>query len=373
MDNTDKYKELKFEHIIMEGTHYEIGRFRGETIKKYPSEVDFFSSPLKGEDFLSVDEVDKIMRVYDEFCPGLNEEILGFSHSLGIAQEQIVYYSNSFGRSCNCSQMVVLPSITKDHHTYVGRSYEFSIDDELRLCTTRVKGKAAHIGFSLFLFGRFDGINEHGLCVTMSASTPGKLPEGEGCKFWVVIRSLLDNCKDVSDALQLMNHIPISANTNFLLADKSGKAVLVEVACFKGKRKIGIKNSKNLLVSTNHYTIQDMLQYDVNRMWQSIERYNIIDSRIKESIQNIEKDTLRSLLSRKMPGGVCCHHYEDGLGTLRSMLFDVSNQVVDICFGPPSMNQWRTFGFDEPVGSREYTAKYYEEPPKNPEEFWRKI
>ena len=373
MENINNYKQLKFEHIVMQGTHYEIGQFRGETIKKYADELAFFTSPLKGEEFLSVAEVNKIMKVYDEFCPGLNQEILGFADSLGIEQEKVVYYANSFGTSCNCSQMVVLPTITKNHHTYVARSYEYFIYDELRLCTTRVTGKAAHIGFSLFLFGRFDGINEHGLCVTMSASTPGKLPESKGCTFWVVIRSLLDNCKDVSDALQLIKSMPISANTNFLLADKSGQAVLVEVACFNGKTKIGIKNSNEYLVSTNHYTTDDTIPYTVNKMWQSVKRYNIMHSAIKDNVQNIDKDTLKNILSKKMPNGVCCHQFDDGLGTLRSMLFDVTNQAVDICFGPPSINKWKSFGFNDAVGTRQYSANYYNEPAPKPKTFWSKI
>lgn len=368
-----EYNELIFEHIVSEGSSYEVGKFRGDTIKKYPSEVEYFSSPLEGNDYLSVREVDKIMQVFDKYCPGLNEEILGFADSLEIPHEKVVFYANSYENSCNCSQFAALTPITKDNQIYVGRSYEYSTDDELRLCTTRVKGKASHIGFSLHHFGRFDGINEHGLCVTMSAAVPGVVPKSEGCKFWVVIRSLLDNCKDISDAKQLLSQIPISDNANFLLVDKSGKGILVEIACFENKINISYKNSEKYLISTNHYTTEDMIKFNYNRMWQSIERYNIIESQIISSSPNVEINTLKSILANKMPEGVCCHHFEDGLGTLRSMLFNVSKQETEICFGPPSINKWRKFKLNDPVGSKEYIAKYYEELPKNPEQFWGKI
>ncbi|MFD1906382.1 carcinine hydrolase/isopenicillin-N N-acyltransferase family protein [Paenibacillus rhizoplanae] len=56
--------------------------------------------------------------------------------------------------------------------------------NQLLLSTTRVKGKPAHTGFALQLFGRYDGMNEAGLTVT---TTSGRIrPEmtGEGFVFF---------------------------------------------------------------------------------------------------------------------------------------------------------------------------------------------
>jgi len=56
----------------------------------------------------------------------------------------------------------VLPGLTASGHVLLGRSYAFDDTmDDLQLCTTRVAGKYAHVGFSLLLLGRLDGLNEH--------------------------------------------------------------------------------------------------------------------------------------------------------------------------------------------------------------------
>jgi len=65
-----------------------------------------------------------------------------------------------------------------DRRVYVGRSYELNpAEEDLCLVTTRIEGKAMHVGFSTLFIGRLDGINDYGVVVTMSAGvTP---PERE--------------------------------------------------------------------------------------------------------------------------------------------------------------------------------------------------
>jgi len=36
------------------------------------------------------------------------------------------------------------------------------------------------------------------------------------------------------------------------------------------------------------------------------------------------------------------------------MLFDITNCSVDVCFGAPTHNEWRTFKLEDPVGMKEY-------------------
>lgn len=110
------------------------------------------------------------------------------------------------------------------------------LQDDFRLCTTRIHGKAAHMGFSLLQFGRIDGMNEHGLCITMSAGCPLVQPVEEGCRFWAVVRTVLDRCHSVPEALEIIQSIPISFHLNLLLTDKHGESALIEM--FSSKRAI---------------------------------------------------------------------------------------------------------------------------------------
>jgi len=146
--------------------------------------------------------------MFDRWCPGLNEEIQGFVEALGVAPVQVIYYSMTCLKP-RCSQMVLLPGITKNGHILMARSYEYAYQsDDFTLTSTSVRGKYAHMSSSVLQLGRDEGINEYGLGVTMSscgfpvgALDGMRKPAIRGLQFWAVIRALLENCKDVGEAL----------------------------------------------------------------------------------------------------------------------------------------------------------------------------
>jgi Predicted choloylglycine hydrolase len=204
-------------------------------------------------------------------------------------------------------------------------------------------------------FGRYDGINEKGLCVTMSNGAPCIMSEEEGLRFWMVIRILLDKCKDVDEAINLIEELPISSFCNLIITDKNDEAVLVEISnSVKTFKKICPDSKEGYVCSTNHYTLPEMQSLVKNRMQQSVDRYNSIVNTLKADI--ISKETLKELLSTKIPDGLACHYYHDGLGTLWSILFDVTNLKADICFGSPVVNKWYTFDLNSSEGIKVYKA-----------------
>lgn len=348
-------KEMIYTHVILDGTAYEVGRIQGEMLQSNAQYVQWLTSSTAGN--VSREDADKMFKYFDRYCPGINEEVAGLADSLKVDPARIAYYTFSATLSGQCSHMAVLPGITQNRHVLVGRSYEWNDEDELRLCTTRIRGKAAHIGFSLMQLGRYDGFNEHGLGVTMSSGVPRSSPQVEGLKFWAVIRTILDNCKTVVDALDLIAEIPMSFNWNLILADKNGEAALVEIACQnRAIKKINDSTPDQFICATNHYTLPEMLAYDTNRMRQSVARYNAIQKGIKSCASNVRCEDIRQILTGRVPEGVCCHYYKDGLGTLWSMIFYITAGTVEICFGSPQANSWRKFDLSGEPGVRQYKA-----------------
>jgi hypothetical protein len=326
----------------------------------------------------------------DKYCPGIGEEIQGAADAFGVPVEEIAFLGgknkeNGFSpipvgdeivtRGSHCSHFVVLPSASEDGRLYAGQNEDCGLGDlDLRLCTTRVQGKAAHIGFSDMIFGRVQGMNEHGFCVTTSWGAPGVWLKGEGLPYFAVVRILLDRCQTVDEALEVIAGLPIAWCTNYIVADRGGEAALVEVAyAHRGVRRIGPESREQFLCATNHYTLSAMRPYDTGRMRQSVERYGIITSRLKSAIPHVSKDAVRGILSEPLPEGVCLHHYSSRLGTLWSMVFDVMDTSVDICFGAPSStrNAWHTFGLQDPVGVTEYRAHLPDE--SAPPGFWKRL
>ncbi len=373
MTTQPNIRNFTYTHAVLEGTAYEVGRQQGEIIQRIPAAAKFFTSPLPERGPLSPREAEAFLKFFATYCPGLNEEIDGFAHALGASPEQVVYYAFTYQPGGHCSHFAALPSLTEDGHLLVGRNYDFNPEmSDLRLVTVRIAGRPVHTGFSEVLFGRDDGINEHGLCATMSAGAPMAPTEPGGCMFWAVIRTVLDRCATVDEAIELIQTIPISFNFNLLLADRTGQAALMEIASSRrGVKRIGPGTPDQFLVVTNHYNLPEMKPYDLGRMWNSLLRYRAVQSRLQAAAPRINCETMRGILSDPVPQGVCGYFYTEYLGTLWSEVIDVTAGTLEVCFGAASHNPWRSFDLHSPRGVTEYPVQLPDL--QAPPVFWKKL
>ncbi len=365
-----------FQHLILDGTAYDVGKMQGKVLKNnkemrtrieksistFLAQSGFLSSAKSNLKKMGFSDFKELQAFFEEYCPGLNEEMQGFADGLGIELTEVPFYSATYTVPKNCSQMAVLSSVTNDKHVYAGRSYEWTYTEEdLRLCTTRIKGKAKHIGFSIFLFGRADGINEHGVSVTFTGGGIFGVPcKQKGFQNHLIIRSILDNCRSVDDAMKFIQKIPISGFFNLMITDKSSNAALVE--CADGTcdiKQIDNDSEDRCLFSTNHYTLPATVksnELNCGIIGQSKKRYQLLASTLRKNAQTISKETLQTIFSRRFPEGICDHYYSEGFGTVWSMIFDVTSRQADICFGAPTHNKWRLFSLDEPASVKQYPA-----------------
>jgi predicted choloylglycine hydrolase len=257
-----------------------------------------------------------------------------------------------------------LSSATDDKHVYVGRSYEYNQkENDFRLCVARIKGKTKHIGFTEFLLGRDDGMNDHGLCVTFSGGgTFKRHPTKKGFNFFLVVRGLLDNCRTVTEAEEHLKKIPVSGYWNLLITDKNNDATLIQF--FDGEHglsRIGEDSAKQFLFSTNHYVLPNMVKYRKYAgdwiLKNSKKRFELINATLSHASPKISKESIRTLLSKEIYDGVCGHYYKDYFGTLFSIIYDLTDLKTDACFGAPTHNAWRSnFSLDDPHGVRNYSA-----------------
>jgi predicted choloylglycine hydrolase len=262
----------------------------------------------------------------------------------------------------NCSQLDVLSSATKDRHTYAARSYEWSHrEEDLMLFTVREKGKAQHIGFSCILFGRYDGLNEYGLVVSTTGGGIFGVPfKQRGPMNWLVVRSLLEQCVSVDNALKRLESMPMAGYFSLMLADKQDHAALFEFADgHRGVKRITKDDPEPYMFSVNHFRLPETQEF--NRLNSGIIRHSriresIITKWYEESAQRISKQDIQSLFATEHPLGLCNHFYNDYFGTLWSMIFEVTKNSVDVCFSAPTHNEYRSFGLNDPSGVTEYQA-----------------
>lgn len=333
------------------GSDYEIGYQLG---KRAMENLQFLQMQKNDTEMFSDLQATQMNEMFDRYCPGLSNELQGFADAVGVSEKQLYYYAGTY-LTPGCSLIAVLPKLTKDSHVLVARNYEFSHKmDDFSFGKTKVNGKYEHIGSSSMLFGRSEGINECGLMIGQTSCglpvgnfEPMRKPMVTGLQFWAVIRSLLENCKDVEEALKTVLDMPIAYNINLLMADKTGKAVLLETFDgIKEWKSIDATTDEQYLHSTNHAHLPKMKQFSPIVMEHSACRYDFI-SKYMEKACKLTISDLKALLLAEYPNGLCCRWYEEFFGTVRSMVFDVTAGTVEICWGGLVENGWSTYYFNQ--------------------------
>jgi hypothetical protein len=263
-----------------------------------------------------------------------------------------------------CTHAVALPGITANRHLLVARNYDMGLAEaDLCLCTTRIEGRLSHLGFSDMCLGRLDGINQHGLCVTLSNAW-GQIPESwqepHGLHYAIAVRAALEQCKTLDEAVDLWRRMPIGNNGTFLAAEPSGNAARIEIAgCKRAVKHIGANTDEQYLVSTNHYTVlafPDPWEHIPSA--HSTRRHDILTSWLQENRGQITVDGFKAFLDRDWAMGVSSYSPAHQAGTLWSIVFDVTAGTVEIRFGPPPYNEWRSFALGGRVGVCEYMVEF---------------
>lgn len=329
------------------GTSYEVGTQIGKWVLSTP---DLLQRVLLPPNAYPHDKFTKIFNLLDCYCSGINEEIKGFSDTIGASAEQVLFYAATYLER-GCSLMAALPQKIENGHTVMARSYDFNDEmEEMCFAFTDIKGKYRHMGSTLNLFGRCDGMNEHGLAVCQASNgiPVGNFEGGQkagvtGFSFWIVVRSILENCKYVEEAIEWTMAAPIGFNVNLMLADSYNKIALFQ--CVDGHKAYKILDGNTdevYLSSTNHVLLEDIKPYERMLIENSVIRNDRIVKLFNEN-RLISKNDIKTLLSTSYPDGLCCHYYKEFFGALRSMVFDVTDKTIEMTFGSPQANEWQTF------------------------------
>ncbi|HEQ72486.1 MAG TPA: hypothetical protein ENN69_08355 [Spirochaetia bacterium] len=344
-----------YTYHVVEGNARSVGKKEAQLLKQTkPDNIPFFTSLFEGKKERFT-EAEALFRMNETWCPGLNDEIEGFAEELGVSPESVVWYTATIPRSSNCSQFAILPDRSAAGTVICGRSYEWSLEDELTLRTIRIKGRYAHTGFSVFVFGRLDGLNEAGLWVSMTAGNPGpNLPQNRGFRFWALVRTILDRAATVKEAVEIASSFPLAFEVTLLTADKSGHAALIE----KGPDYQSIARADSgVLFSTNHFTLPG-----VRERQPEIHRHSQLRSQYLAGALargGLSSESAERILRAPFPDGLVTHYFSEWFGTLWSMYADLSTGALKVCFGPPDLtgNEYRAFSPSDPAGTQSFPVE----------------
>lgn len=333
----------KVNYYEVKGTHYEIGK---QLAQKESTKGFYMPAP----EFFTEEKLEEALKLYDTYCPGIREELEGYKEESGMQIRDIGYTWMTY-LVPRCSGLIVLGEQMADGHTRLARNYEFSLEEEdLAICRTIPKGQYAHISGTVSTFGRCEGINECGLAVAMSSCglPVGNMPEMKGAaikglQFWAVIRSLLENCKDVEEALKLALEMPIAFNINLYLADASGRGVLFETMNGQSVyEEIGPETHKKYLYGTNHIVIPSFQKEEPMAMQNSVVRYKQLE-KFTQSHSLLKETDIRSFLLKKYPEGMSAFYYADFFGTIKSVIMEPVARSFNICWFGQEENGWEEY------------------------------
>lgn len=353
-------KTITTRTIELKGSSCEIGQMLGRIVSAVPPLKRVYTA---GSEDFGTKELAEAQKLFEEWCPGLNEELAGFADAAGAALENVLYYAMTWLHP-NCSQIALLPQKSANGHPLLARNYEFNEDlEDFTLIKTSVNGKYTHMGTSVLSFGREDGFNEHGLAVTMSscgfpvgAAKEMRRPALKGLQFWAVIRSLLENCRDTKEALLFLKGMPIAYNLNMILLDRSGDCALVETLDGRmAVRRFDGSSQKPFCHAANHAVIDELIACEPQAMAHSLKRYDYITQCLNAS-DTISAEQLKSMLLSPYPDGLCCHYYGDFFGTTKSMIIDPKDGIIELCWGGREENGWHTYRLSDPLPFSEETA-----------------
>lgn len=322
----------------MVGSPYEIGRKQAKELSLIPGIKDI----LFKNNSATSDDVLISIELLTEFYPSLLEELRGVSDWYEKDIKSLKFLDSACLISGGCSLAAISNKKMINGKSYVLRTYDLGENiSDFRMCTTNMNNVFNHSGFSVNFFGRSDGMNEHGLCVAFAScglpvgNEPGMLKtKYTGLNFMILVRLILEKCKTTSDALDFIQKIPIATNMNLLISDRTGKMALVEA--IDGQVSIGL-STEPISLATNHPLFSDGKKLQK-------EYLNNSDVRLKTMYDALDTDRLlsvediRKLMINEYPKGLSMTDYQNFFGTVHSVLFNISDGIMEFSFGSPQFN-----------------------------------
>jgi isopenicillin-N N-acyltransferase like protein len=221
-----------------------------------------------------------------------------------------------------CSTISLPAGASPDGVARMGRNLDFNAQgildrhSVLMIYRPAEKYQFAAIGWP-GMIGVLSGMNEYGLClanmeVDRTMRSPDAMP------YTLLYRTILERCRTVDEAIDLLNRTPRQSANNLMLMDASGNRAVAEIRPEDVTVRRGTPGSA--LISTNHQRGQDA--DTAGRCW----RYDSLHRAAITQYGNIDIRSLERMLSRVVQG-------QRGEMTIQSMVFEPRERVIFLATG----------------------------------------
>jgi len=195
------------------------------------------------------------------------------------------------------------------------RNYDYHPD----LCEGYLLHSSWHgtkvIAMSDCLWGVLDGMNEHGLAVSLAFG--GRTVVGEGFGIPLVLRYILEFCRDMREAVSVLTRVPSHMAYNVSILDAHGDLATVEVA---PDRPASVSGAK---VATNHQGDRERTAHAVRT--HTLERERFLTKRL-----DAPDATGDAMVEAFLGSPLFNTDYEHAFGTLYTAAYAPTAGTVDI-------------------------------------------
>jgi predicted choloylglycine hydrolase len=318
-------------HPRLRGNYYEMGFKYGTVLRRHGFKPPEINEETIGLGLKCEQEVKRVF-------PKVLDEIRGIADAIQEKYEKLAPFilTVGYGKVMGCGAFACVD----DSRVIFGRNYDFYYRFG-RYCEsylTQPKNANASLGNTDVFVGREDGVNQHGLAMSMhfvsaQLGTPG-------VNFPIAVRYVLDNCKNTGDAIEYLTHTKFLTANNYLVADRSGELAVVE-ACPSKVRVRRPETDERFIVATNHFVHPEMKQYEIvgKRDPDSEIRYNTILRALREARGHVNENAAKRILSDH-EGRVCSHLDYIQLGTLWSQIIDLQRLKILRAEGQPCKTKY---------------------------------
>ena len=169
------------------------------------------------------------------------------------------------------------------------------------------------------LIGTLDGINEHGLCVSLTFG--GSRQVGDGFGIPIILRYILETCATAGEAGDALKRIPTHMAYNVSVCTANNEFFTAHL--FPGQETIIDKGKR---IATNHQPF--------DKKWESYAKATATIER-EAVLENLLTDTGRSfyqIVNRFHAAPLYSTNYKHGYGTLYTSVYYPSEKLLEICW-----------------------------------------
>lgn len=321
-------------HSRFKGSHYQAGLKYGLKLKNNRGYID---EKLKNINSKMMNFGLKSTLICKKEYPEFLNELKGISDGLEVdfnvfSSFIFCMYNFTFNNFCSCF------AFRDSENIIFGRNSDFlsALKKLCDSCFYHLNSSYSFIGNTTAMSEIEDGVNEFGFAAGLTFVYPSSIKPG--LNGGVIVRCLLESCKNVKEGIEKLKNLTISSSQNILMADRYGDMALVECNC----ENINIIRQKNnFLCCSNDFNSTEMKMYNCNL------EDNIFSKQRYKTMYNAllkqKKSTFlyASYILKGKYGFMCDYDKMLKIDTLWSSIYVLNRNEVYICEGNPKGKSYK--------------------------------